>query len=285
MEVDPHVREFQRQHTRLFGMAYRMLGSVTDSEDVLQDAYIRWSKTRMTSVRTPAAYLSSVVSRLCVDKLRRRKIEKLNYPGPWLPEPLPTDPESELEQAQSLNTAFLLMLEKMNPQERAVFVLREAFDFSHQEIGEMLTVSAAHSRQLLRRARQRVDGDEIVANDDSVVSLVESFFAAARLGEMSTLQKILCEDVVAYSDGGGRASAAIIPLVGVDRVATVFSHLVRNNEPAFEVRWQRINNQQGMLLYEGDQLSSVTTFVLRLGKIQRIYVMRNPAKLGAFTEP
>lgn len=287
MEIKPHLREFEQQRGLLYGVAYRMLGSVGESEDVIQDAYLRWSGTHLRSIDSPAAFLTSVVCRLCIDKLRKRKVEKLNYVGPWLPDPIPTQsgPEEDLVSVESISMAFMVVLEKLNPFERAVFILREAFDVTHIDIAEMLQISACHSRQLLHRAKKVMQSvSKVPQINEEVMPLVNAFLAAAQSGKTESLKSILCEDVIAYSDGGGRASAALIPLVGPEMVTTVFTHLISKAGQRLDTKWILTNQQWGLLAYEGDQLSSVTTFELKDGKIFRIYVMRNPDKLIAFED-
>lgn len=287
MEIKPHLREFEQQQDLLYGVAYRMLGSVCDSEDVIQDAYLRWAKTHLRSIDNPAAFLTSVVSRLCIDKLRKRKVEKLNYAGPWLPDPIPTEtgPEEDLVTMESISMAFMVVLEKLNPLERGVFILREAFDVAHVDIAEMLQISACHSRQLLRRAKKvMLSVSKMPQTNENVMPLVNAFLVAAQSGKTEVLKSMLCKDVIAYTDGGGRVSAALVPLVGPEMVTTVFTHLINKAEEQLDVKWVLTNQQWGMLTYEGGRLSSATTFELKDGKIYRIYVMRNPDKLLAFEE-
>jgi RNA polymerase sigma-70 factor, ECF subfamily len=286
MEINPHVRAFEKHRDQLNAVAYRMLGCVSDCEDVVQEAYIRWSGIRLNSVDSEPAFLTSIVSRLCIDRLRRRKVEKLNYIGPWLPDPVPTlsGPEDDLETVESLNMAFMVLMEKLNPLERAVLVLKEAFDFSHMEIAEMLHINVSHSRQLLRRARSSATKlDEVNPAGQGIESIVATFISAAHSGEIEAMQTLLCDDVVAYTDGGGRVAAALIPLIGQEKVTTVFSHLISRNFPNFEYSWLPTNGQSGLLIYEAGKLASVTTFSLRHGKIAEMYVMRNPDKLKAFS--
>ncbi len=292
MEIKPHLRIFEQQSDLLFGIAYRMLGSASDAEDVLQEAYLKWSVTRLRDIDNPEAFLTSIVSRLCIDKLRKRKIEKLNYIGPWLPEPVPVDddPEANLARYETINMAFLVMLESLNPLERAVFILKEAFDLSHNSIADRLQISACYSRQLVRRARQRVKPANIPESNIEAKPLVEAFFEALESGETSALHQLLREDVTAYTDGGGRVSAAVIPLRGKDMVIQVFSHLAKKNAGQLSITWANVNGQWGVIFYEASssfpakRIDSVITFELDSGKISNIFVMRNPDKLKAFAE-
>jgi len=263
-----------------------MLGSISDSEDVLQESYLKWSSTRLGPVDNPEAFLTSIVSRLCIDKLRKRKIEKLNYTGPWLPEPVPTDedPADKIASHESISMAFMVMLEYLSPLERAVFILREAFDLSHNNIAEQLQISPCHSRQLARRARLRVDVDTTPVTNAEAKPLVAAFYAALESGETEGLHQLLCEDVTAYTDGGGRVSAAMIPLRGQQTVIQVFSHLARKNAQDISASWSSINGQVGLVFREKktNDINSIITFALTGQKISRIFVMRNPEKLKAF---
>ncbi len=284
MEMKSRLEWFEQTRPLLEGMAYRMLGSRSDSEDVIQDAFIRWSGVRLKGIDNPKAYLVSCVSRLCIDRLRRRKIEKLTYTGPWLPEPVAdgSEPDESLGMVQTLHMGFLVMLEKLNPLERAVFILRESFDRSHREIACALSINESHSRQLLRRARRQiVVAKEPDALEENIVSLVEAFIEAARSGDVESFQEILCEDIVAFTDGGGKVSAAVIPLEGRDLVSRVFFHLFRKSGPETAWYWTRVNGQPGLLIREGSSISSVFSFELKERKLHRIYVMRNPHKLGS----
>ncbi len=287
MDIGLHAQHFQEHQSLLYGIAYRMLGSYSEAEDAVQDAYIRWQGVNLKQVDSPAAFLASTVSRLCIDKQRRRKVEKLLYTGPWLPEPISdeyleeiNDPAYVSEQAESVSLAFMTLLEKLGPVERAVFVLREAFDLPHDDIADMLGIRSAHSRQLYRRAKTRLNSEPSASIDeDAARNLVDNFLAAAMTGDLTQLHELMAEDIIAYSDGGGRASAAIIPLVGKDRVTTVFLHLLKKNAGQLAMEWSRVNGELALLFREGDKIHSVQTFVMSGGKLHRAYVMRNPEKL------
>jgi RNA polymerase sigma-70 factor (ECF subfamily) len=291
MDIKPVDRIFNDNRERMLGIGYRMLGAMTEAEDVVQDAYLRWSKhwqqAQRTVIENHQAFLTSVVTRLCLDKLRRRKIEKHVYVGPWLPEPLPTEEvslEQELSQWQSVQTALLVMLESLSPRQRAVFTLAEMFDYSHQEIADLLDITPANSRQLLRRAKRDMTVKSLPqAGLSKHTPVFEKFYEALAVGDMDTLESMLCEDVVAYNDGGGKASAAIIPLEGIDRVATVFGHVIRKRSEGASWHWQSVNGQLGLVMTEQGVVTSVTTFAMKDEKIFRIYVTRNPEKLQAFT--
>ncbi len=293
--IKPADKLFEAQRDKLKAIAYRMLGTMSDAEDVLQDGYLRWSqhwgRQDRSKIDNPAGYLTSLVTRLCLDRLRHRRVERAHYVGPWLPEPVLTetraDPAQQTELLQSINTAFLLLLESLSPTERAVFTLKEAFDYSHADISNLLGVSLAQSRQLLHRAHRRLSekttGDS-KPGGETVEPIVEAFYLAAMDGDMDKLATLLCEDVVAYSDGGGVVSAALIPLEGIERVSTVFAHIISRAGSNLRWQWCDINHQRGVILRENDGLNNVTTFDLKHGKIHRIYTMRNPRKLRGFQQ-
>lgn len=286
--LKPHARTFEQHRAVMNAVAYRMLGSMSDAEDIVQDTWLRWREANVEEIASPRAWLLTAVSRLCIDRQRRKKIEKLNYVGPWLPEPVMTesseenDPETGTSLTEELSMAFLFLLEKLTPLERAVFVLNESFDFAHEEISAMLGIQTAHSRQLLRRARNRVGempNSTWQAADDASKRILGRFVDALASRDVDKLREILTDDIIAYSDGGGRVAAALIPLVGFDKVTTVLLHLVKRGALGQQGEWRIINGGWGHVIHEGAGIYAVTTAEIRDGKIARIYTMRNPAKL------
>jgi RNA polymerase sigma factor (sigma-70 family) len=282
-----HTEAFLEHQPMLYGIAYRMLGSFSDAEDILQDAWLRWQGVHPSKVRSPAAYLASTVSRLCIDRQRRSKFERLNYPGPWLPEAVDeetsdmlTDTEASVQQAQNISLGFIRLLQQLPPVERAVFILKEAFDLSHEEIATTLDIRVAHSRQLLRRAKQKMSADESrPVNKEQAITLFEQFQRAAESGDLEGLQALMAEDIIAYSDGGGKASAAIIPLVGQERVCTVMMHLLSRLPDTVSTSVEIINGEPAVLMRDGDTLHSCHSMTIKDGKIYRIYTLRNPDKM------
>ncbi len=288
MEVGLHAKHFEEHRGLMYSIAYRMLGNYSEAEDAVQDAYVRWRKVNLKQVESPAAYLASTVSRLCIDKQRRQKVDRMLYKGPWLPEPLDdeyvtdvNDPEYVNEKAESISIAFMLLLENLAPLERAVFILRESFDLPHDQIAEMLDIKPAHSRQLFRRAKAKFDQNEVPdeAIADDPIPLMEKFIAAATTGNLDELHALMTDDIIAYSDGGGRASAAIIPLVGKDRVSTVLMHLLRKEQDALHMDWQTINGEPALVFSDASGIHSVHSVQVKGGKLHRVYTMRNPDKL------
>jgi RNA polymerase sigma-70 factor (ECF subfamily) len=276
--------EFEAERGRLQRLAYRMLGSVSDAQDVVQDAWLRWTRAG-DEVADPAAWLVRVVTRLCLDRLRAAKAERAAYRGPWLPEPLieplVADP---VERAEDVSVAFLLALERLSPLERAVFLLREAFEEDYAAIGEALGRSEAAVRQLaarakahLREARPRYAVDRAEAE-----RLAQAFLAAAASGDASAFSALLAQDAIMVSDGGGKRMAALRVLVGPADIAGLFLAVAERHGPMAisALRLARINGYPGVVLEMAD---GPQTFALEPGpdgRIAAIYVVRNPEKLG-----
>jgi RNA polymerase sigma-70 factor, ECF subfamily len=281
--------DFQRERRRLFGIAYRMLGSVREAEDVLQDAYVRWHRVDHAAVENPSAYLVRMVTRLCMDALKSARSRRLEYVGPWLPEPLVEDRVDELaldavalqERADDLSMAFLLMLERLTPVERAVFLLRESFGFGYAEIAEVVGRSEPNCRQIERRARQRLADEERGRPVDAGEHdrLLRRFLEATRDGDVDGLLQLLTADVVTWSDGGGKATAARRPVTGPLNVARFWTGLASKVPPGFEFRIGRVNGRAGLLSYHHGRLFHVVTIDADERGIRGVYVVLNPDKL------
>lgn len=290
--MKPHARLFEQHRDLMYGVAYRMLGSISDAEDIVQDAWFRWRDIPVDEITSPRAWLATAVSRLCIDRQRRRKVEKLNYTGPWLPEPVaveidePADPERHRSIAENISIAFLFLLEKLSPLERAVYILKECFDFAHDEIAAMLDIKTAHSRQLLRRARHQlgvIPESTWQVPDEETKAAMQRFAQALAAHDLDALRELLADDIVAYSDGGGRVRAAIIPLVGFDKVTTVFLHLIERGKVGADLRWCLVNGAWGSISRDEDGIYTITTMEVRDGRIARIFAIRNPDKLAYVT--
>ncbi len=250
-----------------------------DAEDVVQEAYLRWQ--RAPEVRSPRAYLSAVVTRLCIDQLRSARTQREQYVGPWLPEPLPTEPAPIDE---SLSMAFLVLLESLNPTERAVFLLREVFDYDYGEISYLVDKSEYNCRQIAHRARRSVAArrPRFESSPEQEERLMGSFLAACFGGDMEGLLALLSEDVTLWSDGGGKTRAALNPIHGADKVARFFSGILRKAPPGFVVRRASVNGRPGLIGYfEDGRPHSVTTFDIAKGSIRAIRLVVNPEKLRA----
>ncbi|PSL08538.1 RNA polymerase sigma-70 factor (ECF subfamily) [Haloactinopolyspora alba] len=266
----------------LLGLAYRLLGSAGDAEDVMQDVYLRWRDVDRDQVREPRRYLSRMVTRLALDRLRRRQAHE-EYVGPWLPEPVattvaPFDPLETVEQRDSVATATLLLLERLDPVERAVFVLRSAFDFPYAQIAEIVDRTPEHCRQLNLRARTRVADDRrrFTPSRREHAELLERFLAASRDGDLATLRTLLHDDVVSCSDGGGRVRSARHPIVGADRVARFFAATHHRHQPSAE--FVEVNGAPAAVTVSPAG-RHVITFAVSDGRISGLYVVANPDKL------
>jgi RNA polymerase sigma-70 factor (ECF subfamily) len=285
---DSMLEAFDRHRPLLFSIAYRMLGSVADAEDVVQEAYLRWQGTE-EEVRSPKAYLSAVVTRLCLDHLRSARARRERYVGPWLPEPLLTEEEgSQVEQAtdldDSLSMAFLVLLESLTPVERAVFLLREVFGYDYAEVASLVGKSEANCRQIARRAKRSVEArrPRFESSPEQEERLMGRFLQASVEGDMEALLSLLSEDAVLYSDGGGKTRAALNPIFGAENIARFASRILRKAPPGFTMRWERVNGRPGLVGYFGDgSPHSVTTLDVAEGRIRAIRLVLNPEKLGA----
>ena len=278
---------FLEHRSLLFAVAYRMLGSVADAEDMLQDAFLRWQRAAEQDIESPKAFLITIVSRLCINYLESARVRREEYVGEWLPEPLVTETGAEsadaLEVRESVSMALLLLLERLTPVERAVFLLQEIFGYKHAEIAAALDLSEANCRQLLRRARQHVQKarPRFKASPREHIALLERFQQAALSGDMDRLLALLSDDVVFHSDGGGKGPALPKPIYGPDKVARFFLHGAKAfAELPLEFRIMEIHGQPGVVSYYRDgRLRSVFTIDVRDGRIEAIYVVTNPEKL------
>jgi len=279
------VEIFDQNRPLLFSIAYRMTGSVMEAEDAVQEAYLRWQQAP-EEVRSPSAYLSTIVTRLCIDRLRSARVRREHYVGPWLPEPVVGERAREIgdsaELEDTLSMAFLVLLESLTPVERAVFLLREVFDYEYAEIASLVGKSEANCRQISRRARQAVAArrPRFESSPEQEKRLMQGFLEASLAGDMETLLALLCEDVTLYSDGGGKARAALRPISGADNVARWLTGILRNVPPGFAVRQVQINGRPGLVGYFGDgSPQSVVTIEVSEGTITAIRLVVNPEKL------
>jgi RNA polymerase sigma-70 factor (ECF subfamily) len=269
----------------LFSIAYRMLGSVSEAEDVVQEALARYSAIE-DEVESPRAFLTTVVTRLAIDQLRSARVRREQYVGAWLPEPLVTtgdEPALHAEVADSMSQAFLVLLESLSPVERAVFLLREVFDYPYSEIAAIVGRSEDNCRQLLSRARRHVDErrPRFEADRRAREALADRFFAAASEGDLEALEEMLAADVVLYGDGGGKAPAIPAPLHGAARVAKVYSGWARQGARFdAEVRRVELNGMPGVVwLTAAGEIVATQTLDIAEGQIQAIRSVVNPDKL------
>ncbi len=284
--VPDDVREFEAQRPRLFALAYRLLGSASAAEDVVQDTFLRWNGVDRAAVVTPAAWLAKVVTNLCLNRLTSASARREDYVGPWLPEPVltagsPLGPMETVEQRESVSLALLMLLERLTPAERAVFVLREAFAYGHREIAGILDLTEANSQQLYRRARAHVGKEQprLDASPDQGRRITERFLAAARGGDLAGLERMLAADVVAWADGGGKAAAARRPVRDAEKVARYLSGWMSRPLPGLEITVAEVNGQPGILGAAGGRLLGVMVLELAGGRVRAVHTIVNPDKL------
>jgi RNA polymerase sigma-70 factor (ECF subfamily) len=277
---------FSAQRPRLFALAYRMLGIRADAEDVVQDAWLRWAQTDHAAVQSAEAWLVTIVTRLAIDRLRAAQAEREAYIGWWLPEPLveldERTPESAAEMASDLSVAFLWMLERLGPEERAAFLLRQVFDHDYAEVAEILGKSEASCRQLVHRAAGRVQQEKTrnkVARE-AHRSLLSAFMAAARSGDKDAIRALLAENIELVGDGGGKVPSFMEILRDLDRIAELYRGLLDMYPGQVEYRMATVNGEPGLLRYIGGKLESAQAFVIDQGRISAIYAVRNPDKLA-----
>jgi len=278
------VDVFQRTRPRLFGVAYRVLGTAAEAEDVVQDAWLRWQTTDRNAVKDPTAFLVTTTTRLALNVAQSARAQRETYIGPWLPEPVDTsaDPYLGAERGEALSIAVLLLLEKLNPVERAAYVLREAFAYSHREIADLLDTTEGNARQLASRAQKHVaNGRHASVSNEERDRLLHGFIAAAQSGEVEALERLLAEDVVSYSDGGGIVTAARVPLLGRTRVAQVVAGFHERFWVGAEVRWSQGNGQSSALVLRDGLLAAFISVEATTAGIQQIHFTLSPVKLRA----
>lgn len=277
---------FLSARPRLFGIAYRMLGSAAEAEDLIQEVWLRWQATDRSSVIDPPAFLATAAVRLSINALNSARARRETYIGPWLPEPIDTtaDPSLGAERSQALSLAVLLLLEKLTPTERAAYVLREAFDYTYTRIAEILALTEANVRQLVSRARKHVTSSRYApASPADHRRLLDAFLAATQQGDQAALESLLTEDVVSLADGGGIATAARVPLLGRARVARALSaisaKLLRN--ATFSITL--VNGEPAVVISnDGAPFAIVDIQTNKHGISQMLWIM-NPAKLSKIT--
>jgi RNA polymerase sigma-70 factor (ECF subfamily) len=290
MSDEQLAAEFAEHRAVLIGAAYRVVGSMVDAEDVVQETWLRWAAADRTDVRDVRAYLIRITSRLALNRLRQQKSRREQYVGPWLPEPIAAtpaedDPAAVAEVADSVSMAMLVVLETLTPLERATFVLREVFDLPFSEIGDTLGRSESAVRQLAHRAREHVHARQPRQRVDKArhAEVTNQFLAAAFSGDLDQVISLLAPDVALVSDGGGKKKAALRPLHGADKVARWLLGTLQNDAPAgLEIQVAEVNGEPAFIAYDGDLVDSVGFMELNAdGVISQIYVVRNPDKLTA----
>lgn len=277
---------FETHRPRLFGLSYRLLGSRSDAEDVVQDTWLRWQQTDHSGIRDPEAWLVTAATRLGIDRLRAARVQREHYIGPWLPEPAEIDesptPEHSAEVAQQVSLAFLAVLERLGPEERAAFLLKEAFDYDYGQIAPLLGQSEANCRQMVHRARERVQAGRprFDVAPENHRRLLERFMHAARRGDQSAIAALLSEDARLVSDGGGKVAAVIRPLLGAVRIARLFWAAYRRQDPAIAWRMGTVNGEPAILRYRDGRLTAVMVAISDGERISELFTLANPDKLG-----
>jgi RNA polymerase sigma-70 factor (ECF subfamily) len=293
MKSDPSAT-FEPHRRRLLGLAYRMLGSMAEAEDAVQDAYLRWHEADRTSVEDPKAFLIKTTTRICLDVLKSARTRREAYVGPWLPDPV-TDtaalaPDEQTELAEDLSVALLLALDRLSPLERAAFLLHDVFDYSFSQVADALGRNEAACRQLASRARTRVrdarpQGVMPPQHASSSIEpkhaeLVSAFMTASRSGDIATLARLLTSDARLVTDGGGKVPAALNVIEGADHVAGFLVGVVRKGWiDEMSVRFETINGLPGLIMSGLSGLVQTTAFEMEDGLVKAIYVVRNPDKL------
>jgi RNA polymerase sigma-70 factor (ECF subfamily) len=277
------AREFAEHRSVLVGAAYRVVGSVSDAEDVVQEAWLRWAAIDHEDVRDVRAYLIRITTRLALNRLREQKARREQYVGPWLPEPLASadDPAAAVELADSVSMAMLVVLETLSPLERATFVLREVFDLPYDEIADTLGRSEPAVRQLAHRAREHVHARQPRHHVDKARhdELTMQFMQAAGSGDFDQVVALLAPDAVLISDGGGKKKAALRPIHGADKITRWLFAVIADN-PSFEIRMGTLNGEIAYIAYDGDKPDTVAFLKTSDGLITELYLIRNPDKLA-----
>ena len=272
--------EFERHRPFLAGLAYRMLGSVAEAEDVVQDAFLRWHDVDHRAVAEPRAYLARVVSRLCLDRMKSASRRREQYVGTWLPEPIVAEPTERF--ADDLSVALLLALERLSPLERAAFLLHDVFDMDYAVVADSIGRSEAACRQLAARAREHVRNEKprYERNDDDARKLADAFLAAAVTGDVDGLARMLADDVVLYSDGGGKRLAALKPIFGKDKVLRFYAGVLRKGGGFADHRIEprALNGLPGFVFHSKEGAETVALDVAD-NRIVTIYAVRNPDKV------
>lgn len=286
MNNTPEIEQtFAALRPRLFSIAYRMLGIRADAEDVVQDAWLRWHGTEQTNLQSSEAWLVTVTTRLAIDRLRTRKTEREAYIGWWLPEPLveldERTPETAAEQASDVSVAFMWVLERLSPEERAAFLMRQVFDQDYADIAAALGKSEAACRQIVSRAQARVQQERprFEVPKDAHRELLSKFMQAASTGDRTAMKAMMSNEVQLVADGGGKVNSFLHMLHGAGRVAGVFWALEHQFPEQVVYRQALINGEPGLLRYVGGKLESAQAFIVDNGLIVAVFVMRNPDKL------
>jgi len=283
--------DFEPHRRRLAGLAYRMLGSVADAQDVVQDAWLRWRAVDRTTVDDPRAFLARIVTRLCLDRLKSARAQRELYVGPWLPEPVMDEGsfglEPGAEAALDLSAALMLALERLSPLERAAFLMHDVFDASFEEVGAAIGRPAATCRQLALRARRHVQAarPRFAVSADEGERIAAAFRDAAAAGDATALSRLLAEQALFVADGGGKRRAVMNPIRGRDRIVRLLAGLARKSPGPARTYLARIGGRPGYVTLQADGTLQTTALEIDDGVIVAVHVVRNPDKLRHVTPP
>ncbi|MBW8699557.1 ECF RNA polymerase sigma factor SigJ [Streptomyces sp. MBT84] len=283
--LEQATKDFMAARPRLFGIAYRVLGSVVEAEDIVQEAWVRWQNADRSDVHEPAAFLSTITTRLALNSAQSARTRRESYVGPWLPEPVDTsmDPQLGAERAEALDLAVLHLLEKLNPVERAAYVLREAFNYPYKQIAVMLETSEANTRQLVSRARKHLAAErKEPVSSTAHRRLLEVFLSAAQTGDLSALEQLLTADVISYSDGGGMRGASRIPVVGRPHVSKYLVAFAPRFWPQREIRWVEANGRPAALVMDDGEPVALLSLDASERGIERLMWVLSPSKLAPY---
>lgn len=281
-DLDTAAEVFSTVRRRLFGIAYRMLGTASDADDIVQDVWLRWQTCDRSAVLDPPAFLATVTTRLSINVLQSARHRRETYIGPWLPEPVNTadDPELGAERGEALGFAMLLLLEKLTPTERAAYILREAFDYEYSQIARIVQLKEPATRQLVSRARKHLAGERRVAVESTEQRrLLSAFLQAAQQGDVTALEALFASDVVSYTDGNGVKLAARIPVVGRQRVAQFIAAFSSHFWTGKRVDWVELNGQQAVTLSENGVVTTALTMTVGDDGIDQVMWIMSPPKL------
>jgi RNA polymerase sigma-70 factor (ECF subfamily) len=286
-DLDELAVDFEGLRPRLFGVAYRMLGSAVEAEDVVQDAWVRWQTTDRSSILSPGAFLTTMTTRLSLNVATSSRRRREVYIGPWVPEPVrtSTDPQLGAENAEALEIGLLMLMERLTPMERAVYLLHEAFDYPYRDIAEIIETTEANARQLSRRARLHLtQHSDTQVTVDQKNRLLRTFLAAAQSGDVQRLQALLTDDITVYSDGGGIVSAARRPIEGRERVARFIFGAFNKVPEDIDIQFTQVNGAEAVLARRAGEPYLVGMIDGTDEGIDRIFFVMNPDKLGAFRD-
>ena len=276
-----------QHHSFIFSIAYRMLGNVRDAEDMVQETYLRLQHVDLEEIENIRGYLTTVTTRLCLNYLHSAYVQREKYVGPWLPEPLVethapiVEPEKKIEKLDSISFAFLVLLEVLSPIERAVFLLREIFDYDYSEIAVLVEKEETNCRQIFSRAKRRIveNRPRYASNQEQHQHLLDSFLEACQTGDLAALNHLLAEDAIVTVDGGGKVEAATRPIAGREQIIRFFGALIARTTAPIRAEPIRVNGQRGILVLINEQPSSILLLATSSTHIHHIWTIRNPDKM------